>query len=333
MRQAIILLALVEVLTMAVGQEIAVRERPQQGQLNLSNPSSPFEFVEESGKWVRLTFKGKPLWQYNYGVAAPPNAGELNATSGFLHPVWSLSGKIVTDWGPPDHYHHRGIFFAWVKTKWGNLTPDFWNLFAGSGRTRFEAFERLELHKDKAVMIVRHVWHAKAGDEWVPVVSERWTITTFPPKGENSDLWFFDLNTELVNISDKPLVIEEYRYGGLGFRGSRDWWETKKWEVLTAEGKTFENSDATDTRWVLIGGLVDGEWVGATLMDHPQNFNFPNRLRVNPGCPYVGFSPMRKTEFTMKPNEPMKFRFRILIHNRKPLQQELDAIWQEFAKQ
>jgi len=145
MRLAATILVLLEVTVMALGQEALVRERPQQGQLSLSSPLSPFAFVEEVGKWVRLTFKGRPVWQYNYGVAAPPGAGELNATSGFLHPVWSPNGAIVTDWGPQDHYHHRGIFFAWTKTKWGKLAPDFWNLFAGSGRTRFEAFERLEL--------------------------------------------------------------------------------------------------------------------------------------------------------------------------------------------
>lgn len=125
MKFVVTILMLLKVTMMALGQEALVQEKPQQGQLSLSSPSSPFSFVEEHGKRVRLTFKGKPIWQYNYGVAAPLGAGELNATSGFLHPVWSPNGVIVTDWGPQDHYHHRGIFFAWVKTRWGKLAPDF----------------------------------------------------------------------------------------------------------------------------------------------------------------------------------------------------------------
>lgn len=326
------ILVLLEVIAVSVGQEVVVRERPQEGQLSLSSPKSPFEFVEEKGKWVRLIFKGKPFWQYNYGVAAPPNAGELNATSGFLHPVWAPNGAIVTDWGAKDHYHHRGIFFAWVKTKWGNLAPDFWNLFAGSGRTRFESFERLELHPDKAVMVVNHVWHARKEGDWVPTIRERWTVITYAPENDSPTHWTFDLTTELVNISDLTLEIEEYRYGGLGYRGARNWLDESKREVLTSEGKTLADADATDARWVMQGGLVGDKWAGLTLFDHPGNFGFPNRLRVASGFPYVGFAPMRKTGFVMRPNEPMKFHFRICVHATKPSTEQLEGLWQQFSK-
>ncbi len=326
-------LALLGVIVLGAGPAVLVRENPQPGQLSLSHAESPFAFVEEVGTGVTLTFKGKPVWHYRYGVAAPPNAGELNATSGFLHPVWTPTGVVVTDWGASDHYHHRGIFFAWTYTRWGELEPDFWNLYKGTGRTRFEAFERMELHPDRALLATRHVWHAKKGDAWVPVVSERWTIVTYAPKTDNPPYWMFDLTTELVNVSDSPLEVPEYRYGGLGYRGARQWWEKQQWEVLTAEGRTKEDSDATDTRWVLQGGLVDGQWGGLTLMDHPKNFGFPNRLRVAPTFPYVGFAPMRKQGFVMRPKEPMVFRFRIVVHSTKPSTQELDALWQDFAKQ
>ncbi|MCS7264488.1 MAG: PmoA family protein [Armatimonadetes bacterium] len=332
MRRVVAILAILEVIALVAGQDATVRERPREGRLSLSSPKSAFEFVEEKGKWVRLIFKGKLVWQYNYGVAAPVGAGELNATSGFLHPVWSPNGSIVTDWGAQDHYHHRGIFFAWVKTKWGDLAPDFWNLFAGSGRTRFEQFERLELQPDKAIVIASHVWHAKKGDQWLPVIGERWTITTYEPQSEQPDFWTFDLETELVNITDLTLEIEEYRYGGLGYRGSRDWMDKSKREVLTSEGKTLSDADATDARWVLQGGIVGEKWSGLTIMDHPKNLGFPNRLRVADNFPYVGFAPMRKMSFAMKPNEPMKFRFRFLVHAVKPTKEQIERLWHQFSK-
>jgi len=68
------------------------------------------------------------------------------------------------------------------------------------------------------------------------------------------------------------------------------------------------------------------------LMDHPKNFGFPNRLRVADGFPYVGFAPMRKTGFAMKPNEPMKFRFRILVHAVKPTPEQLERLWRQFGE-
>lgn len=97
-------------------------------------------------------------------------------------------------------------------------------------------------------MVVRHVWHAKKGDEWTTVFEERWTIVTYAPKSDEPDHWIFDLTTELVNITDEPLEIEQYRYGGLGYRGARSWLDKTKREVLTSDGKTLADADATDAR-------------------------------------------------------------------------------------
>ncbi len=317
---------------MAMERRVQVLEQPKPGALALSSSDSPLAFVEQPNRWVRLTLHDKPIWQYNYGTGAPPNASEINATSGFLHPVWNPKGAIVTDWGPPDHHHHRGIFFAWVNNRWGDLQPDFWNLFKGTGRTRFDAFERLELHHDKAVLIARHIWQAKKGEDWAPVVSERWTLVTEAPKETDPKHWSFDLTTELVNISATPLLVERYHYGGIAYRGARAWVDKSRMEVLTSEGKTRADGNETEARWVMQSGFVDGQWAGLTVMDHPSNFRFPNRLRVNPSIPYVGFVPPQKGGFVMEPNKPLSFRFRFIVHSQRPTPQVLDGLWQAFAQ-
>src|SRR5215210_8402824 len=33
--------------------------------------------------------------------------------AGYVHPLYSLNEKILTDDMPPDHPYHRGIFWAW----------------------------------------------------------------------------------------------------------------------------------------------------------------------------------------------------------------------------
>jgi hypothetical protein len=315
-----------------VGKGVVV-ERPSIGALSVMAPESPFAFAEEVSRNVRLLFRGKPVWQYNYGVAAPQGAPPIHATSGFLHPVWNPKGVIVTDWGPPDHFHHRGIFFAWTRTRWGDLRPDFWNLHANTGRTNFEAFERLELLPDKAILIVRHRWEARKGEDWVPVMRERWTIVTYAPEGNEPAHWVFDLTTELVNITETPLVMEEYRYGGLGCRGNRAWMDARLYEVLNSEGKTRADADGVPARWVLMGGQVGEQWAGITQMDHPANLHFPNAPRLTPGVPFVGFAPPRKGEFVMAPHQPLVFRFRFVVHSVKPAPQELESLWQRFAQQ
>src|SRR5688572_5463166 len=44
---------------------------------------------------------------------------------GYIHPVLTPSGRIVTDDYPSDHYHHHGIWFAWTKTDFEGAHPDF----------------------------------------------------------------------------------------------------------------------------------------------------------------------------------------------------------------
>src|SRR5262245_21823204 len=43
----------------------------------------------------------------------------------YFHPVTTPKGIVVTEVGPSDHPHHRGIFLAWVEMH-GKHDADFW---------------------------------------------------------------------------------------------------------------------------------------------------------------------------------------------------------------
>jgi len=34
----------------------------------------------------------------------------------YIHPLWTLDGERLTEDGPPDHPHQRGIFWTWHQT-------------------------------------------------------------------------------------------------------------------------------------------------------------------------------------------------------------------------
>ncbi len=40
--------------------------------------------------------------------------------AGFIHPLYSLNEKSLTEDMPPDHPYHRGIFWAWHQILWNN---------------------------------------------------------------------------------------------------------------------------------------------------------------------------------------------------------------------
>ena len=99
--------------------------------------------VVESEKEI-VIFRGNTdiLTYHKTEVPPPEGAKETYRRSGFIHPLKSPQGGIVTGIHPSDHLHHLGLWHAWVKTKHGKDQPDFWNLGKESGRVRF-----LKLHK------------------------------------------------------------------------------------------------------------------------------------------------------------------------------------------
>jgi hypothetical protein len=280
---------------------------------------SPFSWVDQDGA-LRLMYEGKPLLQYNYEpVKQPEGVAEAFARSAYIHPVWNTAGQIVTDDFPRDHYHQRGVFFAWTKTEFGDLHPDFWNLGTRSGRIVFEAFEGRSTGADSAELVVRHRWEASRDGKWELVLRERWTLRAHVPEAGAPDHWILDLTSRQECATETPLVLPQYFYGGMAYRGHHDWIANKAAvTVLTSEGHDRAAADETNARWCMMGGPLDGGWGGVTIMDHPSNVRFPNRLRVHPGVPYFGFMLPQAEAYTIAPGQALVLQYRIVVHAKMP---------------
>ena len=74
------------------------------------------------------------ILHYQKAVMYPPAGVDTSyKRSGFIHPLITPSGNILTRVSPPDHYHHVGIWNPWTKVKIGNHVTDFWNLYEKQG--------------------------------------------------------------------------------------------------------------------------------------------------------------------------------------------------------
>ena len=82
--------------------------------------------------------------QYQIAELFPPEGvSPIYRRSGFIHPVWSPSGNVLTRVNAPDHWHHMGIWNPWTKTHFEGHSTDFWNLYEGQGTVRFAGFNSL----------------------------------------------------------------------------------------------------------------------------------------------------------------------------------------------
>ena len=83
---------------------------------------SSFSFRETSNTTRELSEGGKPVFVYNYGMVLAPNAPESMRRSGYLHPVYSPDGTVLTDDFNPDHPHIAaspgcGQTFVWMEKR------------------------------------------------------------------------------------------------------------------------------------------------------------------------------------------------------------------------
>lgn len=112
--------------------------------LGSCQPSETSCSVVDTGKALDYKIGNKLLFSYNYTTVYPaPGVDSVYKRSGFIHPLKTLGGEVMTNCSPADHYHHFGLWYAWTKTTFEGNEIDFWNLHKKQGTVRFRNFEHV----------------------------------------------------------------------------------------------------------------------------------------------------------------------------------------------
>ncbi len=285
--------------------------------------------LEETDQAVTIRQSGKSMLVYNkQAPKVPEGIDPVFARTGFLHPVASAAGRIVTDAYPFDHAHQSGIFTAWVRTKWNDREIDFWNLAGGTGRVLHQRVIRT-FSTDASLGFETDLIHRAEKSPVVDILRERWKLTAFVTDGSHH---VFDIETTQTALTDKPLVVQKYHYGGMAFRGQSRWLtdnddDAKKEAANEAASKrlrepnSFLNDLGSDrikgnhehARWVSFTGQIDGQPVTITILSHRDNFRSPQPARIHPTKPYFVFSPCVDDEFVIDRDHPFSSRYRFLM--------------------
>ena len=279
--------------------------------------------AQEKAPKLRLSSNGSDLLVYNADFIESPDAEQpWYGRSGFIHPVYSPKGHVVTDGFPQDHLHQHGLMFAWTSAEFNNQPVDFWNSKKREGHV--EHFETSQVNEKTISVRLRHVIDQK--DQSVVVLNESWRLTAVPHPTMN----VFDLVSTQTCIAGKALKIRKHHYGGMCVRGNADW---RSGDVmLTSEGKRQANGNHSRPDWVTMFGRVNGQRCGIAAMSHPDNFRAPQPVRLHPKMPYFCFAPMVLGEFRLVRDKPYVSHFRIVAYDGKPDLKELDAVWKAFEK-
>ncbi|MFT5468534.1 MAG: hypothetical protein ACI8UO_003644 [Verrucomicrobiales bacterium] len=273
-----------------------------------------------------------PILTYHIAEVPPPEGVDpIYNRSGFIYPLNAPGGGVVTGIHPDDHYHHLGLWHAWVNSEFGDHKPDFWNLGkAKTGRVRYASTK--EIRESGFTVIQEQVAYLNGVDaEPTVILEETFSIDVAFVDGAN----VIDYVVSQKNVADRPLVFPAYRYGGgIAYRGPHSWNKDNS-DYLTSEGLDRTNSHATRARWVAMFGPAEGTGEPATvaILCHPKNHDAPQRIRTwDNGNIFFNYVPVQETSWSIEPGESVTLRYRLVIFDGKSSADSLEARWKAYAK-
>lgn len=302
--------------------------------LERAEPSESGVSAERSNGAITLSVGGRPVLTYHSEVTQPPR-GDIDPVyqrGGYIHPLLTPSGVVVTGDYPPDHVHHHGIWAAWTRTRFRDEMVDFWNVADRLGDVLPVAVDSMWDGAIHGGFSARHRYVALTGDAPEDALLERWTTRVYAVEGAERPYWLIDIEIEQETAGDESLLLPTYHYGGVALRGRDDWYGAENADFLTSEGHDRLSGNETRARWTHLGGEAEGDLRGIAVLSHPANFRHPEPVRLHPNEPYFSWTPSQLGEWAIEPGEPHRVRYRYVVHDGGPDPEELNRLWMDFAE-
>lgn len=304
-------------------------------------PASPAQVnVVDDGDNLRITVAGKPVLAYRYTpMPVPEGVREIFSSSGFIHPIRSPQGEVLSRIQAPDHWHHYGIWNPWTHTEFEGDTVDFWNIGSRQGRVRsvgpvqrssgavFGGFHSLHEHI---------AGNAERGEK--VALKEEWAVTVWNAD-PNQSAWVIDFGSTLSPAGDSPLKILAYRYQGFSLRATEKWGDANS-RLLTSEGMDKSNGNGTRARWIDVNGATDvpAGRSGILFLTNPTNYNYPEQLRIwptgqNRGVEnvYINFNPAQEDDWLLESGHTYALNYRMYVYDGTMTPERAERIWTDYA--
>lgn len=268
-----------------------------------------FRFTEIDEKSLKLADGEAPVLVYNHGVITKedvPQSDHRRRRASYVHPLWGLSGEVLTDDFPKDHYHHHGVFWTWPHVVVDGKEHSLWD-----GNTIRDTFVRWICRQSgpvAAVLAVENGWFV--GDEKVMI--ERVWMRVFQVSDDSRAL---DLEFTWIP-AENPVTLQGAAgksYGGLTVRFAP---RSEEDALITVpSGRTTEDMPEAPLAWAdftsRLGGASSPS--GAAMFVHPRHPDYPPTwLTRHYGAMCIGWPGVKARTF--EPGKPIRLDYRIWIH-------------------
>lgn len=263
-----------------------------------------FVFTNVTEQSLALFEGNRPVFVYNHGIIHQPGLPADRARSTYVHPLYGLDGEVLTDDFPKDHYHHRGLFWAWPHVRIDDQHYDLWMLHGIE--QRFQRWLAREVNREGAILGIENGWFVGQRK----VMREQIWLQAAPA---TPDERFLDMELTWIPLLG-PITLEGAEaksYGGLTLR-----FAPRTHTVLTTPlGQGEKDLSMTRLPWADLSARFAGreQFSGAAILvaqDHP---GFPPEwLTRHYGVLCLGWPGVKPRTF--QPGEIIRCRYRIWIH-------------------
>ena len=296
--------------------------------------------VKSSGGSIQMAVGEQTVLHYQVDETIPPEGySPLYRRGGYIHPLYTPSGEVLTRIQPADHIHHYGIWNPWTKTHFEGREIDFWNLYKGQGTIKVVGSPKRVSGPVFGEITAQHEHvdlNAPDPNGAKTALWEQWRIRTWNAD-PSKKIWLVDFESRMDCATDSVFKIEAYRYQGFGFRATEKW-DDRSAKLTTSQGKDKSTGNATRARWCDINGASEVGTSGILFMTHPQNHNFPEQLRIWPTGAndgkenvFFNFNPAQEDDWILQPGHPYFLKYRMMVYDGEIDPAEAERYWQDFA--
>ena len=282
-----------------------------------------FRFAPVSETSLGLWEGEQPVLVYNHGIIRRPGVAEHLARSSYVHPLYGLDGEILTDDFPPDHLHHRGLFWAWPHIRVADSHYDLW-LLRGI-RHQFERWLEREATATEARLHVANGWYV--GDQKIVAEEVRFRVHPARDDARAVDVAF------AWTILKGPLSLQGAQgksYGGLTLRFAPGTNTT----ITIPSGRIAEDLPMTNLPWADLTRLWEagGRTSGAAIFVAPDHPDYPPQwLLRHYGVLCLGWPGVKAATFDE--GQTIQARYRVWIHRGPASADRLRRAYDEYCRE
>ncbi len=313
---------------------------------------------EPNAKKIAVTLDGKPFTTFWFSDTLEKPV---------LYPLVAANGTTVTrgfPWrtragDPTDHPHHVGLWLTFENVN----GLDFWNnsyaipadkksgygwirtdrvFGVKSGKTGGFSYGAKWTDQKKDVLLEEVTQYVFSGTEGERIIDRITTLTADTMvlfKDAKDGMLGLRLARELQIPSAEDQQFTDEKGNITTVKGGADSVATGNY--LTSEGKTGNDAWSTRGRWCKLWGKMARDSVSVTIIDHPDNANYPTFWHAR-GYGLFAANPLGEAVFTngksaknlrLGKGESVTFRYRIVIQNGKSTltPQEINKLADQFG--